>query len=615
MRNLLDKLLLRETYGQIKVWVLAHKLISTTLGMVILGLLVWGGWAIKAQAGPTSYILATVQKGTIMSTVTGTGQVSASHQIDLTPQASGKVTAVKVKSGQSVKAGTLLVQLDSSDAYKTVRDARASLASAQLSLKKTQNSITQSVVQAEDSLTQAQQNQIQSRASLAKSYDDSLATIDTAVLNLSTIVDTLEDVIFGQDYSPTQSNADYYFDILQRCKGYDGLADSYRNSTTSAYYTAKTAYDDISSRYNSVINTSDDDVISQLVSDTYTSVKTILETLKTTNNYLNYVNSQATNYNQIIPASLGSHRNTIASATTQANSYLNSLYSSKTSIQNNLNAVNNAATSVSMKTNSLEQAKTINADLDLATAQLNVTQRSNALNDALQALADYSVKAPFDGVIAKVNVQVADSASGGTVVATIITKQSLVEIPLNEVDVAKVSLGDKATIAFDAIEDLSISGSVASIDYIGTVEQGVVNYTVTLSFDTQDDQIKPGMSASATIITDLKQDVLIIPSSAVKSQGEMYYVDKFNQIYSDTEAAAGITSDAAPTQQTVEVGITDDTNTEIISGLSEGDQIIIKTVKATSSSKKATTTSNSLLGGSGGSRPQSSGGTMMGPMP
>jgi len=614
-RNLLDKMLLRETYDQIKVWVLAHKLISTTIGVVVLGLIVWGGWAIKTQASPTSYVLAKVQKGTIISTITGTGQVSASHQIDLTPQASGKVTAVKVKAGQSVKSGALLVQLDSRDALKTVRDARASLASAQLSLKKTQNSITQSVSQAEDTLTQTQQNQAQSQENLTKAYDDALANTDTVFLGLPVILDTLEKILFGQTYSYTQNNIDYYYDLIQR---HSALAESCRDNASNSYRSAQTAYNRSLAKYNSIAIASDDNAIVELVSDTYTTLKTLLEALKVTGNYLSFVDSQLLNYGQTDPSGLAGHRADISTAISETNSYLSILYGIKSDIQSSRNAVTNAATAVALKTESLKQAQTINAELDLATAQLNVTQRRNALNDVLETLADYSVKAPFDGVIAKVNVQTADSASAGTTVATIITKQSLVEVSLNEVDVAKVSLGNKVTVTFDAIEDLSISGLVAAVDYIGTVEQGVVTYTATLSFDIQDDRIKPGMSANATIITDLKQDVLVVPSAAVKSQGDTYYVEKFNQNYSDTEATAGVTSDTAPTQQVVKIGIADDENTEITSGLSEGDQIVVKTVASTKTTKKATSTTPSLFGtGSTRSRSTTTDGapSMIGPMP
>ncbi|MDD5433706.1 MAG: hypothetical protein PHE77_03610, partial [Candidatus Pacebacteria bacterium] len=61
----------------------------------------------------------------------------------------------------------------------------------------------------------------------------------------------------------------------------------------------------------------------------------------------------------------------------------------------------------------------------------------------------------------------------------------MAEISLNEVDVAKVKIGQRAIITFDAIDELEITGKVEDVDTIGTVSQGVVSYNVKIIFDTQ----------------------------------------------------------------------------------------------------------------------------------
>jgi multidrug efflux pump subunit AcrA (membrane-fusion protein) len=164
---------------------------------------------------------------------------------------------------------------------------------------------------------------------------------------------------------------------------------------------------------------------------------------------------------------------------------------------------------------------------------------------------------------------------------------------MNEVDVAKIKLGQKATITFDAIENLSMTGSIAEIDTLGAVSQGVVSYNVKIAFDTEDAQIKPGMSVSASIITDSKTDVLIVPSSAIKNQNNRNYVQMFAPpLPAPLTGSQGTPSLIVPNQITVETGISDDTNTEIISGLKEGDQIVSRTVTSTT-----TAPTSSLLGG------------------
>jgi HlyD family secretion protein len=243
----------------------------------------------------------------------------------------------------------------------------------------------------------------------------------------------------------------------------------------------------------------------------------------------------------------------------------------------------------------LEKANTDSSTsvIDIQSSKLNVRQKENALEDAKNTLSDYYITAPFDGMIASVVAKVGDTAS--TTLGSIITDQKIALLSMNEVDVSKIKLGEKASITFDAIEDLSMTGQVVEIDAVGTVSQGVVSYSVKVAFDTSDERVKPGMSVSASIITNSKTDVLMIPASAVKVQGTTNYVQMFTTPLSTVDmTTAGITSPTAPEQVTVEIGISDDTNTEIISGLAEGDQVVSRTI---TTKTKATTQAPSLIGG------------------
>ena len=169
----------------------AHK-IATTLAVVAV---VSGGYYFYTQQNVKStapqYVTAVVERGTLTVSVSGTGQVSSSNQIDVKPLASGKITRISVQEGQDVAENTLLVQLDTNSALRAVRDAEASLKSAKLSLQKLQTPAdTLSLLQAENAVVQAavslgklkssQVDDYQSAidvkqkaiASLTKSYDD-----------------------------------------------------------------------------------------------------------------------------------------------------------------------------------------------------------------------------------------------------------------------------------------------------------------------------------------------------------------------------------------------------------------------------------------------------------
>jgi HlyD family secretion protein len=212
--------------------------------------------------------------------------------------------------------------------------------------------------------------------------------------------------------------------------------------------------------------------------------------------------------------------------------------------------------------------------------------------DAKEKLADYSLRAPFDGTITGITIKKGDAVTSGTSIATLLTPQKIAEIALNEVDASKISLGQKATLSFDAVDGLSLTGKVSEIDALGTVSQGVVTYTVKITFDAEDARVKPGMSVSAAIITDVKQNVLMVPNSAVKLSGDARYVE-VPTVPVATDATAnvsGIVFNEPPREQSIQMGISNDTSTEIISGLQEGDQIIVRTITPTTGQTTQTPT-------------------------
>lgn len=202
--------------------------------------------------------------------------------------------------------------------------------------------------------------------------------------------------------------------------------------------------------------------------------------------------------------------------------------------------------------------------------------------------AKRTVTAPISGTVNAVNIKNGDdlsrlssssNSSAPIIIGDLSTLKAQVEV--NEVDVPNVSIGQKATMTFNAINDLTLTGKVEKIDSLGTSTSGVVTYNVTIGFDSIDARIRPEMSVSVDIITGVKQDILIIPNSAVKLQNGKNFV----QILKDGQTV--------PRQVAVEVGISSNTNTEIVSGLNAGDKIVTQTIN--SSAATSTSTSDNKL--------------------
>jgi HlyD family secretion protein len=587
-------------FQKIKKFLFKHKILS----IIAILLLAYGGYkayvALTTKAGETQYVLASVEKGTIITAVTGSGQVSASSQVDLKSKASGVVNYVGVKAGQTVKSGTLIASINAADAQKSVRDALVNLQSAKLSLQKLEEPADAlSITQAQNSLASAQQTLSQAQDNLTKAYDDALTVISNAFLDFPTIVSGLSDILYKNSYAVGQNNMSYYDDQV---KGYNMDVFIYQNSADYDYQAAKTAYDKNFLDYKATSRTADDNTIETLLSETNDTALLISQAVKSSDNFLGFVKDQLTLHVKNMPALLATHQASTAAYTGTVNSNLSSLSSSKNSIKNYKNSITSSELTIKEKTESLASLQAGTDVLDLQSSKLSVQQRQNAVYDAQSTFADYFTRAPFDGVIATVDVSKSDDIGSGAAIATIITKQQMAEISLNEVDVAKVKVGQKATMTFDAIEDLTISGKVAQVDTIGAASQGVVSYGVKISFDTQDDRIKPGMSVNASIITDVRTDVLTVPNSAVKTQNNTSYVEMLDEkATTQVTGTQNVISASVPTRQAVTVGISDDNVTEIISGLNEGDKVVTKTTTVAAGSTSQTT-APSLLQSLGGNR-------------
>ena len=543
---------MNNLYNKIKQFVINHKTGSIVILIIILIAGYWLYGKMTSTTGETRYVTAKVEKSTIVASITGTGQVSALNQIDIKPKASGEIVYLPVQAGQQVGTGTLIAKLDTTDAEKTVRDAQTSLESAKLALEKLK------IQDSKDNMD----------SSLTKVYSDSFNTISTIFLNMPSTITGIRDILAKENMS----------DNVARQSG--DIAINYRNTAETAYYKVTATYEKNKNDFIALTYNSPGNDIDTIISETYNTTNILANAIKNLNDYTNYL-SQNTDRT----SDYSSYQNTISGYTTTVNGFLSNLLTAQTNIKNAKDTF-------------------LNSDIDVQSSELSIKQKENALQDAKDNLSNYYVYAPFGGTLSAVSAKRTDSASSGTTIATLITDKQVAEISLNEVDAAKVQIGQKTTLTFDAIPDLTIAGKIAEIDSVGTVSSGVVNYTVKISFDTSDARVKPGMSVNATIITNVKQNILTVPNGAIKTQNGTSYVETFSTALATPLAGVqGSTSLIPPTKTTVEIGIANDTNTEITSGLNEGNIIVTKTItgSATTTATTAKTTSTrSILSGVGG---------------
>lgn len=575
-----------------------HKFITGIIFLLVFG----GGYysynKIWSTNGVVRYVVAYAQKDILIISILGSGQVSTSNQVDIKPKVSGDAIYIGVKNGQEVKAGTLIVRLDTGDAQKTVRDAEANLEVAKLSLEKLQKPADiLSVLQAENALVNAKESKQKAEDDLVKAREDGFNTIANTFLDLPSVMAGLQDILFENDFNSNQSNLYYYSDAV---KLYNEKVNQYRDSANNTYKIARETYDQNFEDYKSTSRFSDATTIKKLIEQTYDTSKNIAEAVKNTNNLIQFYQDKLTEQNISLNSLSNTHLSSLNTYTGETNTHLLNLLSIKRTIQTDEETIISAERTIIEKTEFLAKLKAGAEALDIQSQELTIKQKENSLFDAKEKLADYFIRAPFDGVITKVGIKKTDTISSGTIVATLITKQKLAEISLNEVDVAKIKVGQKTTLTFDAVPDLSIVGEVAEIDSVGEVSQGVVTYALKIGFDTQDERVKSGMSVSAMIITEVKPNILLIPNSAVKSKGKTSYVEI---VEGDNKSSAlavngsGVVFKNTPRQQIIETGLANDEFTEVVSGLKEGDFIVTRTIQPTSGITKTQSTSSLKIPG------------------
>lgn len=631
-------------FGKGKSYIVSHKKLSVLALIVLLGGGYWGYSVLTSTDGQTTYALAAVRRETITVTVSGSGQVSASNQVDIKPKASGDITSVLVAEGQTVREGQVIAYIDSRTAQKSVRDAEANLKSAEISLQKlTQPTEELTLIQAQNNLAKAQESKATAENDLEKSYEDGFTTVANAFLDLPTVMTGLQDILYKGDNSLGGVgvwNLNFYGDAIQN---YNAQGLIFRDSAHAKYQAAKAAYDKTFALYKATSRTDSPEEIAALIEETYETTQAISEAIKASNNLIQLYKDEFTE-NSLTPKPLADTQlASLSTHTGTANTHLSKLITITNDITNNKNAIVNAERSIVENTQSLADLHAGTDALDLESAQLTVTQRKNALQDARETLADYVIRAPFAGTIASLDVRRGDSVSSGTSAATLITNEQLAEITLNEVDAATVAVGNPAQLTFDAIDGLIITGEVAQIDTIGTVSQGVVSYTVKISFNTQDDRIKSGMSVSADITTAQKEHALVVPNEAIKYRGDSPYIETLENLPqtetrnsmrrpsasttpdfagmptnvtasdtiatstrnrrmgSSTRALTGIVSETAPIQKEITIGLVNDTLTEVLTGVSDGEMVITKTTTGTDVTSQTTTNRSffSMFGGPG----------------
>ncbi len=213
----------------------------------------------------------------------------------------------------------------------------------------------------------------------------------------------------------------------------------------------------------------------------------------------------------------------------------------------------------------LDQLENGPNDFDLQTAEINLSMAQLAVDQAQAALDRATLVAPFDGVIAQNNLVVGELPPSNNAALVLIDDGRLyVDLAIDETDVVKVAVGQAVEFNFDALPGSVITGTVTRVAVTPTVAGQLVTYPVRVTLDPTDEPVRIGMSATATIILDELQDVMVLPNRFIR-------IDRTTQrAYVTVADESGRT-----TESQVELGLRSDIDSEISSGLEPGQRVVL----------------------------------------
>jgi HlyD family secretion protein len=210
----------------------------------------------------------------------------------------------------------------------------------------------------------------------------------------------------------------------------------------------------------------------------------------------------------------------------------------------------------------------------LAQAQADVEKSRATLNQLNEQLSCTTITAPIDGVVLSRDVEMGDAVSSILVLgsaATLVmtlgdTSEVYVKGKVDESDIGKVYLGQPARIRVETFKDKTFTGHVTKISPMGVEKDNVTTFEVRVSINNPGGELKAEMTANAEILLDEHKNVLMIPEGAI-----MYDKDKKASVnVPDPKGKEGMRKIA------VNIGISNGAKTELLSGLKEGDQVVLQ---------------------------------------
>ena len=507
-----------ETLKKIKV-----KRIIAILIVVALGIFVWracfaGGGQDGAAAN--SYLTAQVDRGDIVSTLSGSGTLEPADSYTVTTLTSGEILSANFEEGDTVEKDQMLYEVDSSDAASSLERAELTLSQAQRSYERA----------------------LESQADL-----DVKSTVSGTVEEL--LVETGDDVTAGQELARVRDQNTMKLEI-------PFLAEDAQQISVGQAATVT-----LGSTF-------------ETLSGTVTAVSGANQVL-TGNRIVRTVTIELQNPGAITDGTTATAQvgelSCAGSGTLQAKGSATITAPASGTV---------AGFYVSEGSRVSRDQALLHIDSDTVTDQVDSAYRTLrdaeiALENQNDTLEEYTITSPISGTVVDKAYKAGDTLEAGKTLCTIYDLSYLsVTLYIDELDISKLQVGQEVSITADAVEGETFAGTVTNISIMGTTTGGTTTYPVTVRIDDTGDLL-PGMNVDCTITTASVTDVLRIPAGAV-SRGNRVLV------YGEDNGGDETIPEGYGWRE-ITIGESDGDYVEVLSGLSEGDQITYQPAAPTDS--------------------------------
>jgi len=540
-------------FGVLLKYISKYRYLVIVITIFVVGI---GGYKAFLSKEENSYNFEVAKIGNVVQEVSVIGQIKKGEQIELSFKEGGEVANFYIEVGEKVNSGDVLAKLNTTQLYIQADQAGAALDLAQAELDKllagasleeiktAQTTVENARVAYESVLQILEDTKNLADDNLDSAYEDSLNVLEASYLkmyNAYNEVDSIQKTYFsGSDLESTavkqnkslvkgkKEIIETYLDIAKKSSDNEDI-DIALSQTKDSLGDAYDALGEIREicgepKYRGTVSSAH---------------KSSLDNHKS---YLNTALTNVINSQQVISSTELTNSSNINTAEAEASSAKGSW--KKASDELNLVIADPREEDLNLYQAKVEQAR----------ASFSLIQ--DKINEAV-------LKAPVEGQIVDIKKEVGERVSvAESVVSLIPEKPFQVEVNVPEADIGKIDLENICEITLDAFSGTSFDGKIIEIDPAGTIISGVVYYKTKVGLEAEDSNIRPGMTADVTVISDFREDVLIIPRRAVEEEDE----EKVVKI---------VTDQGSFEDRKIEIGLKGSKGyVEVLSGLKKGDRVV-----------------------------------------